>query len=241
MKHERMLNVIGQIDEDLVFEAEHIVPEVPRRRPAWVRVAAGAMAFVFVAFIGLRFANLWSPWQNQKKSADSATATVEYEETVTGEATEEEAAPEAAEEEAPAEYGELEEAAEEEATVKEEAVEEKSAAGFDEENMEEEDLAMFDELALYTDADTYVFSLDPEWAVDVEDKLLLDGTGQIRYDFVYQNSAIEDVRLNDVQLTWNQGIIELSEGTQEGTLTVTVRWGSQPEQTQILTIPLGEE
>ena len=101
MKHERMLNVIGQIDEDLVFEAEHIIPEVPRRRPAWIRFAAAAMAFVFVAFIGLRFANLWSPWQNQKKNADSAAAVAEYEEAVTGEAAEEEAAPEA--EEAPAE------------------------------------------------------------------------------------------------------------------------------------------
>ena len=239
MKHERMLHVIGQIDEDLVYEAEHIVPEVPHRRPAWIRFAAGAMAFAFVAFIGLRFANLWSPWQNQKKSADSAAAVAEYEEAVTGEAAEEEAAPEA-EEEIPAENGAMEEAAEE-AAEEEDAVEEKSAAGFREENMEEEDLAMFDELALYTDADTYVYSLDPEWAVDVEDKLLLDGTGQIRYDFVYQNSTIENVRLNDVQLTWDQGIIELPEGTQEGTLTVTVRWGSQPEQTQILTIPLGEE
>ncbi len=238
MKHERMLNVIGQIDEDLVFEAEHIIPEVPRRRPAWIRFAAAAMAFVFVAFIGLRFANLWSPWQNQKKNADSAAAVAEYEEAVTGEAAEEEAAPEA--EEAPAEYGDMEEAAEEEA-AEEEAVEEKSAAGFREEDMEEEDLAMFDELALYTDADTYVYSLDPDWVVDEEDKLLLDGTGQIRYDFVYQNSAIEDVRLNDVQLTWDQGIIELPEGTKEGTLTVIVRWGAQPEQTQILTIPLGEE
>ena len=238
MKHERMLNVIGQIDEDLVFEAEHIIPEVPRRRPAWVRIAAAAMAFVFVAFIGLRFVNLWSPWQNQKKSADSAAAVAEYEEAVTGEAAEEEAAPEA--EEAPAEYGDMEEAAEEEA-AEEEAVEEKSAAGFREEDMEEEDIAMFDELTLYTDADTYVYSLDPDWVVDEEDKLLLDCTGQIRYDFVYQNSAIEDVRLNDVQLTWDQGIIELPEGTKEGMLTVTVRWGSQPEQTQILTIPLGEE
>ena len=238
MKHERMLNVIGQIDEDLVFEAEHIIPEVPRRRPAWIRFAAAAMAFVFVAFIGLRFANLWSPWQNQKKNADSAAAVAEYEEAVTGEAAEEEAAPEA--EEAPAEYGDMEEAAEEEA-AEEEAVEEKSAAGFREEDMEEEDIAMFDELSLYTDADTYVYSLDPDWVVDEEDKLLLDGTGQIRYDFVYQNSVIEDARLDDAQLTWDQGIIELPEGTKEGMLTVTVRWGAQPEQTQILAIPLGEE
>ena len=200
--------------------------------------AAAAMAFVFVAFIGLRFANLWSPWQNQKKNADSAAAVAEYEEAVTGEAAEEEAAPEA--EEAPAEYGDMEEAVEEEA-AEEEAVEEKSAAGFREEDMEEEDIAMFDELSLYTDADTYVYSLDPDWVVDEEDKLLLDGTGQIRYDFVYQNSVIEDARLDDAQLTWDQGIIELPEGTKEGMLTVTVRWGAQPEQTQILAIPLGEE
>ncbi|MCR5006596.1 MAG: hypothetical protein K6A77_11910 [Clostridiales bacterium] len=233
MKHDRMLDVIGQIDDDLVYEAERIRPEVSRRRPLWIRWAAAATAFVFIAFIGFSLKNIWSPWETQK-SADGATSTAaeeaKAEEPMTEEtAREEEAAPEA--EEMPAEAAmEEEEAAEEEAVTDE----------TEEKGMTEEDLAMYDELFLYTDTGGYVYSLDPELTPGEDERLMLDGSDQIHYDFVYQSSEIVDVTMDGTQLAWTEDAIDLPEGTVEGTLMITVRWASMPEQTQVLTIPLGE-
>ena len=107
--------------------------------------------------------------------------------------------------------------------------------------MTEEDLAMYDELFLYTDTGGYVYSLDPELVPGEDERLLLDGSGQVHFDFVYQSSEIVDVRMDETQLTWTEDTIDLPEGTTEGVLMITVRWSSMPEETQILMIPLGEE
>ena len=233
MKHDRMLDVIGQIDEDLVYEAERIRPEISRRRPLWIRWAAAATAFVFVVFIGFGLKNIWSPWENQK-SADGAISTA-TEEAKAEEPREEAAAPEA--EEAQTQEMPAEAAMDEEAAAEEEAV----ADGAEEKGMTEEDLAMYDELFLYTDAGGYVYSLDPELVPGEDERLLLDGSGQVHFDFVYQSSEIVDVRMDETQLTWTEDTIDLPEGTTEGVLMITVRWSSMPEETQILMIPLGEE
>ena len=250
MKHDRMLDVIGQIDDQLVYEAEHIRPEVTRRRPVWIRWAAAVTAFVFVAFIGFQMSRFWAPWGTQKSAdaskeaaAEEAKAeTSEAYEAATEEMTAEEEAPQAAEE-----YAAEEEAAEEEAIERQETKEfEKNDMVEEDEAVEKEEPAMFDEISLVTDGDLYMFSEDPEFVVDPSERLALDGTDQIWYHFIYGNSEIANVTLDGEQLTWDEEYIYLPEGTEKGDLIITIRWSStywasMPEETMELTVPLGEE
>ena len=246
MKHDRMLDVIGQIDDQLVYEAEQIRPEVTRRRPVWIRWAAAATAFVFVAFIGFQMSRFWAPWGNRKSAdATSTEAVTEEAKAETSEAYEAAAEEMPAEEEAPeaAEYAVEEEAKEEEEEAfieREEAKEFDKNDMVDEDEAAEEEPAMYDEIYLFTDEDAFVFSRDPELAQDPSEQLALDDTDQIGYSFVYGNSEITDVTLDGAQLTWDDEYIYLPEGTEKGDLVITIRWASMPKETMELIVPLGE-
>ncbi len=76
MRNDRLFDAIGLVDEDLIWEAEHVVPEAPKPVFAWKRWAGAAAAAVVVLAVGLTIHGQ----QMGKKSADMSTAeaSIEY-------------------------------------------------------------------------------------------------------------------------------------------------------------------
>ncbi len=92
MRHERLLDAIGQVDGDLVQEAEEVKTlAVPRTSGHWQRWAA--LAAVAVLAVGLFWARAW---MDSVTSSDSAMMDAAAEDTATEEAAEEQVAEEEA-------------------------------------------------------------------------------------------------------------------------------------------------
>ncbi|MCD7856786.1 MAG: hypothetical protein LUG55_03130 [Clostridiales bacterium] len=92
MRHERLLDAIGQVDGDLVQEAEEVKTlAVPRTSGHWQRWAA--LAAVAVLAVGLFWARAW---MDSVTSSDSAMMDAAAEDTATEETAEEQVAEEEA-------------------------------------------------------------------------------------------------------------------------------------------------
>ncbi len=92
MRHERLLDAIGQVDGDLVQEAEEVKTlAVPHTSGHWQRWAA--LAAVAVLAVGLFWARAW---MGSVTSSDSAMMDAAAEDTATEEAAEEQVAEEEA-------------------------------------------------------------------------------------------------------------------------------------------------
>ena len=57
MRNERLLKIIGDVDEELIWQADHLIPEAPKPAISWKIWARVAVSFVLVVAIGLTLRN----------------------------------------------------------------------------------------------------------------------------------------------------------------------------------------
>ena len=209
--NERLLTIIGEVDEQLIWEAEHLKPEAPKPvwfRQPWLRAAA---ALVLVIAIGLSVRGIFP--ERTKDSYQTADADRGESSSETAGTTEEPVEEEAAE-------AGMEEAAEEEAPAEEEAVEEdvEEAAPEEEESYATEEAA---EAEKSEDKANGAFAETPDEILRLEEE----------GDTVRLILAEEDVKilkaewLNEQTGAWEN--LTLQEGTfartEAGWIRVTIR------------------